>query len=56
MRYIVIINNLERLDAGEDDTLETVTYDVIECLQSGYFEIESVKEINEKRTCIPSNL
>jgi hypothetical protein len=46
MRYIVVVNDDERIDAGDEWTLEETTYEIGELLRSGYFEVESVEEIN----------
>lgn len=43
-RYILVINNDERLDNDEEDTLESVTEDTSELLRSGYFQVETVEE------------
>lgn len=48
-RYIIFINNDERLDNGEEDTLEDVALNVSELLRSGYYEVEDVSEIVDKR-------
>lgn len=47
MQYLVVINNEERLDAGDEDTLEVVKDEVEELLRSGYFAVERLTELEE---------
>lgn len=42
MKYVVLINNDERLENGEEDTDAIVKEEVTELLGSGYFETVSV--------------
>lgn len=46
MRYTVVVNDDEARDNGDDLTLEEATWEITELLRSGYFEVESVEEIN----------
>lgn len=41
-KYIVIVNERD----GDDETdFEDIKYDICELLRSGYFDVESVKEM-----------
>lgn len=42
MRYIVLVNDDEARDNGDDLTLEEATLEIKELLRSGYFEVEHV--------------
>lgn len=42
MRYIVVVNDKERIEAGDKWTLEETTYEIGELL-SEYFEVEHVE-------------
>ena len=41
MKYIVIIDDEERLDNGDESTFEDTEYEVKELLRSGYFNVNS---------------
>ena len=43
MKYLVIINDDERVGNGDESTVADVEYEAGELLRSGYFEIESVR-------------
>lgn len=42
MKYLIIVNDDERLANGDESGLEDVRYEVGELLRSGYFGVESV--------------
>lgn len=41
-KYVVVINDDERIDNGDESTFDDVQYEVGELLRSGYFQVESV--------------
>lgn len=45
MRYLVVINDEEARDNGYDIPFEDVRYEVGELLRSGYYEVESIEEL-----------
>lgn len=47
MRYILCINNNERLANGDDDDWDTVLDEVTELLRGGYFEVEYMDEARD---------
>lgn len=47
MKYIVVVNDEERVDNGDESDLDDVNYEISELLRSGYFEVESVTVLDE---------
>lgn len=45
MKYIVVLNNDSILDGGEDPDFDETKYEIEQLLTSGYYEVESIKEI-----------
>lgn len=46
MRYLLIVNDDERTDNGEESALDKAAGDFGELLRSGYYEVESVEELD----------
>lgn len=45
MRFFVIVNNDEALDAGDDPSIEETEYEISELLRSGYYAVESMEAL-----------
>lgn len=42
MKYLVIVNDDERVDSGDEFTFDETVDEISELLRSGYFEVEMV--------------
>ncbi len=47
MRYVIVVNNEEALDNGDDPDFEETEYEIGELLRSGYYALESIEPVME---------
>mgnify|MGYP006188472803 CR=1 FL=1 len=47
MKFMVYVNNEERLANGDEDTFESAVDEIIELLRSGHFYVEYVDEVTD---------
>jgi hypothetical protein len=45
MKYLIIVNDDERLANGDDPGLDETKYEIEESLRSAFFEVESIERL-----------